>query len=193
MAVTVNPAVSGTRRNWALHVFGFFIGAFGGALVSLLAMLLVVVTLSSLISGTLVVAIAIVVIAWAALHDLGFPLPLPYRRQQVPEGLRSVLPTGIVATVFGFQLGIGFLTLFTYSTQLAMLVALPFLPSAGAMISVVAIFAFGKALVLAATVGAASTEELVSRFRWGKRRMRALRITTAAASILLAATLVASQ
>jgi hypothetical protein len=193
MALTVNPAVSGTRRNWVFNVFGFFVGAFAGALVSLLSVLLVVVTLSSVLPRTVVVAVAVLTIAWAVFHDLGVPLPLPYRSRQVPEELRRALPTGVVATVFGFQLGIGFLTLFTYSTQLAMLLALPFLPSAGAMISAVAIFALGKAIVLGATIGTSSPDELVTRFRWGRHRMRTLRMTTAAASVLVAATLITSQ
>jgi acyl-CoA synthetase (AMP-forming)/AMP-acid ligase II len=193
MALTVNPAVSGTRRNWVLSSLGFTVGAFAGALVSLLAMLIVALALLSFLPHAVVIAIAVVTIAWAVLHDLGLPLPLPYRRQQVPEWLRNALPVGVVATVFGFQLGIGFLTLFTYSTQLAVLVALPFLPSVGAMIGVVAIFALGKAIVLATTIGTTSTDEIASRFQWDKRRAHTLRMTTATASVLVAVALVASQ
>jgi len=193
MALTINPAVSGTRRRWVLNSFGFTVGAFVGAMVSLLLMLVGVVTLSVLISRGVIVVIAVCIISWAILHDLGVPLPLPYRRQQVPEWLRNVLPPGVVATAFGFQLGIGFLTLFTYSTQLAFLIALPFLSSLGAMIAVVAMFALGKAIVLFATIDSFSTEELTSRFRWGRTRMLVLRITTAGASTLIAVALFASQ
>jgi hypothetical protein len=109
----------------------------------------------------------------------------------VPEWFRNALPPGVVATVFGFQLGVGFLTLFTYSSHVAVLVALPFLPSLGAMLGVAAMFALAKAFVLAATLGTESTEELTSRFQWDKARTRALRITTAATSVLVAVALVA--
>lgn len=190
MALTVNPAVSGTRSRWIVHSLAFVAGAFTGALVSLLVMLLFLLVLSSVLPDVAVVGIAVGAIAWATLHDLGLPLPLPYRRQQVPEWFRSALPPGIVATAFGFQLGVGFLTLFTYSVHVAVLVALPFLPSLGAMVAVVAVFALAKAIVLAATFGTRSTEELTRRFEWGRTRMRTLRLTTAAASALVGAALV---
>jgi hypothetical protein len=193
MALTINPAVSGSRRKWAINSLAFAVGAFTGALVSLLLMLLAMVTLAIVVPRAFVTAIAVAAILWAALHDLGAPLPLPYRRQQVPERLRSLLPAGVVATAFGFQLGIGFLTLFTYSTQLAVLIVLPFLPSLGAMIGVVAIFALGKAIVLLATIDSSSPDDLVARFQWGKARMRVLRMTTAAASVLVAVALVVPQ
>jgi hypothetical protein len=192
MALTVNPAVSGTRSRWILHSAGFVAGAFAGALVSLLLMLVVVLALSSVLPRSVVVGIGVAAIAWAALHDLGLPLRLPYRRQQVPEWFRSTFSPGTVATAFGFQLGVGFLTLFTYSAHVAVLVALPFLPSLAAMVSVVATFALAKAIVLAATFGTESTEELTQRFEWSAARTRLLRLTTAAASILVAAALVAT-
>jgi hypothetical protein len=192
MALTINPAVSGTRRRWLLHGFGFLVGAFLGALVALLVMLIAVYGASTVLPRTVVIGAAVAVITWAVLHDLGLPLPLPYRRRQVPEWLRNALPPGVVATSFGFQLGVGFLTLFTYSTHLAVLVALPFLSSLGSMVIVVAIFALGKSLVLVA-MGGTSTDEFTSRFEWGRARMCALRLTTAGASALVAVALIAPK
>jgi hypothetical protein len=193
MALTINPAVSGTRRKWILHSLGFLAGAFAGSLVALLLVLIIVAAASLLVPTAAIVAVSVSVILWAALHDLGVPLPLPYRSQQVPEWLRNVLPPGAVATAFGFQLGVGFLTLFTYSTHLAILVALPFLSSLGSMVAVIAIFAIGKTIVLAATLGTTSTQELLPRFDSSRRRMHALRLTTATASILVAAALIATS
>jgi hypothetical protein len=132
-----------------------------------------------------IVLAVLALVGWAILHDVGMPAPLPYRPGQVPERLRSVLPTGAVATAFGLQLGVGFLTFFTYSTHLAMLLALPFLRSLPQMILVITLFACGKTLVLATSIGIRSIDEVTTRFRWTPARARVLRGTTATASLLV--------
>lgn len=187
MALTINPAVSRGNRGWLVDSAFFFAGTLVGATASLVLCLAVVLALGAVLPGGLVAGLLVVIVAAAALHDLGLPFPLPYRQRQVPEPLRELLPTSAVALVFGAMLGVGFLTLFTYSTHLALLVAMPFLPSVGAMLAAVAVFALGKSLVLVSVAGAATLEEVPLRFRWSRPRIRVLRATTATLSLAIAA------
>lgn len=186
MALTINPAVSRGRRGWIIDSGAFFGGALLGAVASLALCLAVIAGASAVLPGELVIGILVFVVVAAALHDLGLPIPLPYRQRQVPEWLREMLPTSAVAFVFGAMLGFGFLTLFTYSTHLALLAALPLLPSLGAMVAALVVFALGKSLVLASVTGTTTLEEVPGRFRWSRPRIRVLRATTAALSLALA-------
>lgn len=186
MALTINPAVSRGERGWLVDSVSFFAGTLLGATASLTVCLAVVLGLSAVVPPGLVVGALVALVVAAALHDLGVPVPLPYRQRQVPEVLRDLLPTSAVAFVFGAMLGVGFLTLFTYSTHLALLVALPLLPSLGAMLAAVAVFALGKSLVLASVAGTSTLEDVPLRFRWSRPRIRVLRATTAALSLALA-------
>lgn len=183
MAMTINPAVSGGRYRWFRDVAAFFVGAAFGAAIALSAVLLVVDVAAAILPFDWLIAGAVAVIAWAALHDLGVPLPLPYRERQVPDWLRDVLPPVVVAAVFGAMLGVGFLTLFTYSTHLAVLVSLPFLDSAGAMLAAVMVFAAGKTAVLAGVAGVHSLDAIPAY--WNPARVRILRLATAATSLVV--------
>src|SRR5579884_801823 len=127
MALTINPAVSGSRRHWFAHIVAFAIGAWLGGLLSL-AVVIVIIDELRRVAGTSMVAVCVLgLISWTVAKDLGIPLWVPYRQRQVPEWLRDALPPGAIALLYGSMLGVGFLTLFTYSTQLAFLLALPFL------------------------------------------------------------------
>lgn len=190
MAVTINPAVSGSYARWFGQAGAFLLGVFLGTLISLASLLALVTVLSAILPQAWVIDAFALLITWAILHDLGLPLPMPYRSRQVPEAIRNLLPQGAVALVFGIQLGIGFLTLFTYSTQLAFLLALPFLGPASRMLMAAFVFAIGKSVVLGTTLGISSIEDVAPRFRWSKRRMAILRATTASASLLLVVGLV---
>jgi hypothetical protein len=192
MALTINPAVSRGHRPWLVDSVAFFVGALFGGFVSLLLMLFIAQALGLAFADHRLALVGAAVVALAALHDVGVPTPLPYRPRQVPEWLREVLPPTAVAIVFGFMLGIGFLTLFTYSVHLAMLIGLPFLDSLGQMLAVVAVFAFGKSLVLVAATGASRLERIAPRFRWTRWRQRLLRAATATASTAIACALVVS-
>lgn len=152
--------------------------------------LVLISTLSSWVPGEWVTAGIVALISWGTLHDLGVPLPLPYRSRQVPEWFRDVLPRSVVAFVFGVQLGPGFLTLFTYSTHLAVLLALPFLGSLEEMLLVVLLFAMGKTLVLGVTLGIQSLEEIRPRFDWSRLGNYVLRSTNALLSALIAVLLI---
>jgi hypothetical protein len=191
MAMTINPAVSGGRHRWLRDVGAFFVGAALGAAAALALILVVVDIASIVIPLDALLGGALVIIAWAILHDLGVPLPLPYRNRQVPDWLREVLPPVAVALVFGAMLGVGFLTLFTYSTHLAVLASLPFLDSATAMLGVVLVFALGKTAVLA---GVATVDSLDSvPAYWNPARVRVLRFATAMTSLMLALALLVDR
>jgi hypothetical protein len=191
MALTINPAVSGGHKRWLSHGAAFFVGVWFGGLIALAGLLILVGVAGQVVSVRWLAVSAAATMAYAALHDLGLPLPLPYRNRQVPEWLRDVLPGGLVAAVFGAMLGVGFLTLFTYSTHLAVLLALPFLSSAWAMVAGVAVFAAGKTLVLVGVIGAESLDDVP--VHWDPRRIAVLRVATATASLLLAAALVVHE
>jgi hypothetical protein len=190
MALTINPVVSGSGKRCLLHSVAFLGGVFVGALFALVAVVAAASVLLVLFPLEAVVAIAVTLILWGIAHDLGLPAPLPYRRQQVPEWFRRALPPGTVAVLFGFQLGAGVLTLFTYSTHLAMLAVLPFLDSASAMLVVVALFALGKTLVLLVTVRVTAIDEVSARFHWTPVRARLLRFANAAVAAWAAVTVV---
>lgn len=185
MALTINPAVSRTRSQWISHILAFFVGSLLGALVSLACVLIVVALLQPILPENWLRIGLTVPVGIAVLHDLGLPFRLPYRQQQVPEWLRDALPQGAVAFAYGFMLGVGFLTLFTYSAHVAMLASLPLLQSFLAMFAVVALFAFGKTIVLGAALGVASLDEISPRFAVDRNRIRLLRLTTAITSAAL--------
>lgn len=192
MALTINPAVSGTRKRWFIHIAAFFIGVWLGGLISLAVVIAVVGGLGSLLPRVALAACLLGVIFWAAAKDLGAPLWLPYRQRQVPEWLRDALPPGAIAVLYGVMLGVGFLTLFTYSTQLAMLVALPLVRSEAIMLGAIAAFAAGKTLVLAVATGASSSAAVGARFHWTRHRARVLRLTTAFVSVVVAGSIAAA-
>lgn len=189
MALTINSAVSGTRRTFLASAITYVIGVAIGGLGALVVVLLTLGVLRAVAPALAAAVVAAVAIGWAVTRDLGVPLPVPYRQHQVPERLRDLLPLPGVAAAFGVQLGIGFLTRYTYSTQVAVLVALPFLRSGTEMVAVVSAFALGKALVLIVGSNVTSLDELSSRFRFNAPRRRTLLIVTTAMSILILALL----
>jgi hypothetical protein len=190
MALTINPVVSGSGKRCVLHSVGFLAGVYVGALFALVAVVAAASLLLVVFPREAVVALAVTLILWGIAHDVGLPAPLLYRRRQVPEWFRRALPPGTVAVLFGFQLGAGVLTLFTYSTHLAMLAVLPFLGSTRAMLIVVALFALGKTVVLLVTVGATAIDEVGGRFHWTPVRARLLRAANAAVAAWAAVTVV---
>jgi hypothetical protein len=186
MALTVNPAVSRSRRQWGVHAALFALGTGVGCLLAAGVALAIVSLLDQLLTSAVLAIIAASLIVWAVLHDLGLPLPLPYRQRQVPEWLRSALPAGAVAFLYGLMLGVGFLTLFTYSAQLSAFVAFPFLDTLWQVIAVAGLVSAGKTLVLLSAVGVTSPDEVVGRFRWSKTRIVMLRLATACVSLMMA-------
>lgn len=185
MALTINPTVSGSRTKFLSDAGAFMVGVYLGALVSALIVVALLVVVTAVLSEIWAVSLALAAIAWAVLHDVGVPVRLPYRRGQVPEWFREALPHGVVAALFGVQLGTGFLTFFTYSTQLAMLLFIPFLNGLADILVVLGVFAIGKTLVLLSALGTTSVDQVTTRFSWTPAGQRVLRLTTAATSVLV--------
>jgi hypothetical protein len=165
MATTINPAVSGVSyRRWSFHVVLYTIGVAMGALLCYA----VVYGLYSAITYSLPrwawLAVAAPFLALVVLRDLGARVRVPYpERTQVPEWLRHVLPPALVALAYGGELGVGFLTRFTYSTHLAFVVALPLVGSARTVLALALLFALGKTIVVVTSLGGRSYGEFERR------------------------------
>ncbi len=148
MALTINPAVGRSRKRWLSGAAAFSIGTTTGALASALVLGLLIRAGVSLSTQGMVGWVLVGMVVWAALHDLGLPLPMPYRNRQVPEWLRAALPFEALAFAFGLLLGIGFLTLFTYSVHFAFSLLLPLTGDFSSILISAVAFGIGKAVVL---------------------------------------------
>ena len=69
----------------------------------------------------------------------------------------------MVALVYGGELGIGFLTRFTFSTHLAFVVALPLVGSMRSVAILALVFALGKSIVVLTSLGGRSYGEFERR------------------------------
>lgn len=183
MVLTINPAVSRTKGALLAQAFAFLSGSILGGLTSLLVGLIVLRSLQGTIGSPILTGIVCGAVILAILRDFGLPVWLPYRERQVPEGLRELLPAPVVAAEFGFELGVGFLTLFTYSVHLAVVLALPLLDSTTKMLAGVILFSLGRTLVLLVGLDAQDPEEIADRFISTRARRLVLRLSTSAASL----------
>lgn len=185
MASTFNPAVSG-RRNWISASATFAIAVFVGALATMAVVLAVCWLLASSVGLAAAVASASALLGLGVARDLGLTAPLPYRRGQVPEWLRDVLPPVPLAAAFGFMLGAGFLTLFTFSVHLAFVVALPWLSLSSALMAVT-VFALGKTVVVISTAGVDQIASVHSRLTLTRAGYRTLQLAMAFVSLAVLA------
>jgi hypothetical protein len=182
MALTIAPAVSGTRDRFIREGTIFFAGVVVGGCVALAGALILMGIVTAIGGSGAAHMVAAALICWAILGDLGLRIWMPYRRGQVPESFRSSLPRMATAAAFGFLLGLGFATFFTYSVHTAMLLALPFTQQAPLAFGCLCLFAAGKCMPLIASIGAEDTDQIGSRFIWWRTGMQTMRLTTAAAS-----------
>ena len=124
MVETIAPVVHGGSRNryhstLALHALGATAAA---ALVGLVA-----ATIGMLLgapwgaAGWLVVAGAALV--YCAREMFGLPIPVPDRHQQVPLWWRSFYSPSVTAVLYGFGLGIGYLTYLSFGTYFVVTIA----------------------------------------------------------------------
>lgn len=120
MVQTITPVVHGGRRSrWqaavTLHVLGAGLSAaaFGGVLGTAGSILRAPWGPEGafLVGGT--------ALLYAAGEIVGFPVPIPDRRRQVPEWWRSSFSFKASAFLYGVGLGIGFLTYVRYGTLVA--------------------------------------------------------------------------
>ncbi len=182
MALTINPAVSRTRIELLQSLTLFVGGVFSGASVSVLAAL-GLTGFAALVGGRLAILLFVSgAVLLGALRDLGLPIPLPYRSRQVPEVFRDVMPLPVVALLFGLELGVGFLTFYTTSMQLTLVVTAP-----GSTLVVTALgplaFGLGKLVIVLSMLRVRSLDEVPHAMPTGWRHVRVMRLGTAVASV----------
>lgn len=183
MVETINPAVCGTRARFMKSLAAYFVGsAIGGGLV------IAAVASFVLVAGVLPwIALTIFAIGLAVVKDAGIRVPVPYRRRQVPEWLRDIVPMPVTGFVFGFELGIGFLTHFTSSAHLTVVLLAGWMatqsPAAG--MSIVLAQAAAKTLVLLITPRSATQDEIEALIEWDPRAIRRMGASTGACSTIV--------
>jgi hypothetical protein len=191
MALTINPAGSGTRSRWLADTGTFFVGVLLGALASAAVIITAVGLLSLFVPRAWLPVTVLPLAGLAVLRELG--LPVPYRNRQVPEWWRSVLPTRLMSLAYGLALGFGFATLFTSAAHTVMLLALPFVDSAWALLGILAIHAAGKTVVLYLGQGTGSHDDVLNRLTVAENastpRRWARHLTALGASAIVLATL----
>jgi hypothetical protein len=163
MALTINPAVSGSRRVWFSEVVLFFAGTVLGAAASLALVAFIFAIAVVGLGDSFLPILALALLGLMLLHQLGLPVPVPYRKEQVPERWRNVLPRRLVALSYGSVLGFGFLTPFTSSAHLAFLLILLFAASVPAIVGGLTLFALGKVAVLALSRGVITLDDVRNR------------------------------
>jgi hypothetical protein len=190
MALTIAPAVSGTRQRFLTETLIFYLGVVVGGMVSFLGAFVILGAVQAFGGRQAAEIVACGAVLWTAAKDLGLPLWVPYRNGQVPESLRDLLPRQATAAVFGFLLGVGFATYFTYSAHAAMLLGLPFLTNGWIVALSLLLLALGKTTPVLASIGGRDTDEIGAHFRWSRYRLRAMRVGTAASAVTVAGLIV---
>lgn len=194
MVQTINPAVSGELgSSWARAMLGFTLGAFVGACGCFLTTLLIVIGASQAGIGRPVVAIFAAATVLAGAREVGIPVPIPYRRCQVPVAWRQQQSLWRFSFSYGATLGLGFLTLFVTSAHLAALLGVAADPSWELALVSGSLFALGKSLPLVGAVGADSHSEVLRRLSTGDRnaypRILMRRLAGLTATIMVAISL----
>ncbi|HEY7873875.1 MAG TPA: hypothetical protein VIG64_02015 [Actinomycetota bacterium] len=166
MVTTIDPVVHGGRTRTyvaaiVLHVLGATAAAtaFGAALGGLGAV-------TGAPWGAAGLRIVVVVAALYLLREAaGVPVPLPDRKRQVPEWWRTFYSAPVTALLYGFGLGIGFMTFLTFGTFVA--VAVVALASgdvaAGALVCGPFGLARGLSVLVAARAGGRSALDRLER------------------------------
>ena len=124
MVETITPVVHGGKRSryftsLALHALGATLAA---SLVGLVAGTI------GMVAGAPWGTAGLVVVASAALiyslrEVLGLPIPVPDRHRQVPLWWRSFYSPPVTAVLYGFGLGIGYLTYLSFGTYFVVTIA----------------------------------------------------------------------
>ncbi len=124
MAETISPAVHGGRsysywRAVAAHVLGaalaaaalgFMLGSVGAAF-------------GAPWFGATPIVVALVAVLYFLREAMGLPVPVPYRRRQVPDWWRTFYSPTISSLLYGLSLGAGFFTYLSFGTLAAVAVA----------------------------------------------------------------------
>jgi hypothetical protein len=180
MALTIGPAVSRSRQRHMTRVT-FLLAIFAGAIMSYGVLGLIENGLGHL-APTAPRAFVILVVGVAVVRDLGLRVPVPYVDLQVAEWLRGTLsPLGVAAS-YGWLLGLGFATKFTYSLHTALFFALPILLSPAEAVAVVATWSAARVLVTFVGSESDGPAQVCQYFASEAVRVRRLHWAAAAAS-----------
>lgn len=163
MALTINPAGSGTRREWAIDSLIFVLAASVGALGAVVLVLVAATTLGLLVQDTWLLMLSLGLIGIAILREIGAPVPVPYRGRQVPEWWRTLMPLRLASFAYGVVLGFGFATPFTSAGHMAALLAVPFVRSWWIPFAVAGLTGVGRGLALTVGLGAEEHEEVLGK------------------------------
>lgn len=182
MALTLGPAVSRpTDRVVSRVTYG--IGMFAGAIMAYAVIALAETALAQINKAAVVLAVVLFV-ASAILRDLGVGTPVPYTNLQVAEWLRDLLPLWGVGLAFGWLLGLGFVTKFTYSAHTALLLTMPLVLSVQAAVAVLAVWVSGRVIVTFVGNAHDDPSDLCRHFQTMRSRLFALRWSSALGSTL---------
>ena len=124
MVETIAPVVYEGKRSRYLTAVAFF--AFG-AVVAAGLVGLIAGTVGMLVgapwgtAGWIVIAVAALI--YALREVLKLPIPVPDRHQQVPLWWRSFYSQRVTALLYGFGLGLGYLTYLSYGTYFVVTIA----------------------------------------------------------------------
>ena len=124
MVETITPVVHGGRRSHylrslALHAVGATLAA---ALVGTIAGTIGMVAGAPWGTGGLI-AVAVAALVYSLREVLGLPVPVPDRHRQVPLWWRSFYSPPVTAVLYGFGLGIGYLTYLSFGTYFVVTIA----------------------------------------------------------------------
>lgn len=187
MALTMGPAVSrASQRSPAriAYAAAMFVGVeMAYAAVAGVEHLLVKLDLR------VAVGVVLILVGLAILRDIGVRAPVPYADLQVAEWLRDLLPLWGVALSFGWLLGLGFVTKFTFSVHTALLLVMPLIVSPAVALGVLGVWVAARLLVTFVG-GEEDPAALCVYFEQARRRLGALRLTSALSSALALALLV---
>lgn len=193
MALSINPAVCRDRIEWmsavSLFAFGVWLSTMGIAV----AAIAVFGGLSLAVGKTGYAVLGFLVVAVACLRDLGLNLPLPYRKGQVPEIFRDTFGVRIFSFIFGLQLGAGFLTYFTTSFHMLMVVSLPLVASAATIPLAAGAFALGKLVMVLTTARYSSLDDVESCLPNGLAHTRVMHFSAGLASGMIATVVLVSN
>jgi hypothetical protein len=192
MALSIVPAVSGTTKKWAVHVCIFFVGVFVGALGAVMLVLTAVAALTLALPREVIASVTVAAGSYVILRDFGFRVPVPYLNRQVPERWRREFPMPVASLGYGLVLGAGFPTLFTASTQMTILLGLPFLQRLPVIFGVVGLFALGKTMVLGLGLGTRTEAEALRRVETSESTTTARLIARRTANAILSLLILAS-
>lgn len=190
MLTSITPLGERSRnRNWAATVTAYFAGSIaGGAAVGLVAGTAGALLPPSRFDNAVIFVVVLLVIA----AEAGWVNAGPWGSRQVNENWLDEFRGWVVGAGFGFQLGLGLVTIVTSLAVPATFVAVVFSHSIGWGVAVGATFGLARAIPILRARGVTSPDRLARLHRRHDAMAKLARLATAAASIPLLVLLVAA-